>query len=368
MFNDDEYIRYSRHFSLNQIGLLGQQKLKNAKVLCVGCGGLAASTVMYLAAAGVGTLGIMDDDVVEKSNLQRQIQFNTNDVGQKKVTVMKEKIVALNTNVQVNSYNVKLNDSNALDVISQFDIVIDCTDNFYSKYLINDACYSLGTPFIFASVFHFEGQISFFSGKQSPCFRCLFHSPPPSEMVPNCAEEGILGVLPGLLGALEATEAIKHIIGIGENLLGKILVFNALNITSTLLKFNKSSSCPICEDKKPFNALERHISQKCSINKILAISAQELEKIINNVVLIDVREKFEREICHIGGHLIPLSRLSTMFSELDKTKQIVVYCKSGKRSQDAARILLAAGFLDVSSLAGGILSWIDEIDSSLQKY
>lgn len=368
MFNESEYLRYARHFSLYNVGIAGQQKLKAAKVLCVGCGGLASSAIMYLAAAGIGTLGIIDSDTVDESNLQRQIQFITSDIGAKKVVATKKRITELNPNVNVLLYDTNLNEINALEIINEFDVVIDCTDNFYSKYLINDACFTLGKPFAYASVFQFEGQASFFDGKNSPCFRCLFISPPSSEMSPNCAEEGVLGVVPGLMGTLEAIETIKWIIGLGDNLLGRLLFFDTLRMVSTSLKFTKSKICPLCNAKKSFSELTRPNTKTCDFENLPSISAQELNNILSDVVLVDVREVYEQQICSIGGVSVPLKEFNSAISSFDKEKPIVVYCKSGKRSQDAVKLLLSAGFSKALFLNGGILSWIDQINPSLKRY
>ncbi|MCC2625342.1 MAG: dinucleotide-utilizing enzyme [Burkholderiales bacterium] len=365
MFNDSEYKRYARHFTLQNFGVTGQQKLKNAKVLCIGCGGLASSAIMYLAAAGIGLLGVIDDDVVDESNLQRQVLFNINDVGSKKVEIAKKRILELNPNIQVKTYVSKFNDTNALEIIENYDLIIDCTDNFYAKYLINDACFERKKPFVYGSIFQFEGQISFFNGKTGPCFRCLFDSWPPPGLIANCAEEGVLGVLPGLVGILQALEVIKYIVGIGSNSLSKLILIDTLNLDTTPLEFVQSKTCPICIDKNQFKDLPRPTFNKCESH---AISAIHLKNIINNVTLIDVRNPDERQICEIGGKLIPLYNFKSSVKSLDAKSTIVIYCKSGARSQEAVNLLLEEGFKDVFFLQGGILAWINEINPNLSKY
>ncbi len=365
MFSESEYKRYARHFSLQNFGIAGQEKLKNAKVLCIGCGGLASSALMYLTAAGIGLLGVIDEDIVEESNLQRQVLFNSTDIGSKKVNIAKKRILELNPNVQVKTYEVKFSETNALEIIKDYDLVIDCTDNFLAKYLINDACFEKNKPFIYGSVFQFEGQISFFDGNHGPCFRCLFESWPPTGLIANCAEEGVLGVLPGLIGTLQALEAIKHIVGIGKNVLGKLLLFDSLTLNTTPLEFVKSKTCPICVNKKTFKDLARPNFDNCTSHAISAIS---LKNIINSVNLIDVRDAEEHQICNIGGKLIPLCKLKSSINTLDSNSTIVVYCKSGKRSQEAVSFLLDEGFTKVYYLQGGILSWIDQINPDLTKY
>lgn len=368
MFSKDELVRYSRHVSLEEFGEAGQLKLKQARVLCIGCGGLAATAVSYLAAAGVGCIGLVDDDVVDESNLQRQVLFKTSEIGQKKVKALAARIIELNPHVQVETYDTRLNDSNALELIAKFDITIDCTDNFYAKYLINDACFEAKKPFVYGSVFHFEGQASFFSGVDQPCLRCLFPAPPTAGMVPNCAEEGVLGVLPGLMGAIQAIEVIKYLSGLGDNLKGRLFFINTLTMSSQKFEFSPADSCPICQGKKTFHELERQGVQSCAANALSTISAKALSQIMDQVILIDVREDFERKICNIGGIFAPLSQFELAIKDLDRTKKVITYCKVGKRSQAALQILKEHGFKDVASLEGGILSWIDVIDPSLQRY
>ena len=368
MFSKNELVRYSRHFSLHEFGESGQLKLKQARVLCIGCGGLAATAVPYLAAAGVGCIGLVDDDVVDESNLQRQVLFKTDEIGQKKVKALAARILELNPHVKVEPYDTKLNDVNALELITKFDIIVDCTDNFYAKYLINDACFERKKPFVYGSVFHFEGQASFFSGVSQPCLRCLFPAPPAAGAVPNCAEEGILGVLPGLIGAIQAIEVIKYLADLGDNLKGRLFFMNTLTMSSQKFEFSPADSCPICQGKKTFYELDRQGVQHCAATAPVTISAKDLSQILDQVTLLDVREDFERKICNIGGIFAPRSQFELAIKDLDRTKKIVTYCKSGKRSQAALQILREHGFKDVASLEGGILSWIDTIDPSLQRY
>jgi molybdopterin/thiamine biosynthesis adenylyltransferase/rhodanese-related sulfurtransferase len=368
MFSKNELVRYSRHFSLHDFGGVGQFKLKQARVLCIGCGGLAATAVVYLAAAGIGCIGLVDDDVVDESNLQRQVLFKTSEVGEKKVKVLATRILELNPHVQVESYDTRVNDSNALELISKFDIILDCTDNFYTKYLINDACCEVKKPFVYGSVFHFEGQVSFFSGVDQSCLRCLFPAPPDAGMVSNCAEEGVLGVLPGLIGTIQAVEVIKYLVGLGDNLKGRLFFLNTLTMSGQTFEFSPAASCPICQGKKRFHELNRPGVQHCTTEALATISAKDLSQILDQVTLIDVREEFERKICNIGGIFAPLSQFELAIKDLDRGKKMVTYCKSGKRSQAALQILREHHFKDVASLEGGILSWIDNIDPSLQRY
>lgn len=368
MFNSDEYKRYSRHFSLHGFGIEGQEKLKNSSVLCVGCGGLAASAITYLAASGIGEIGVIDDDIVDNSNLQRQVLFDTDDIGKKKVEIAQKRINNLNPNVKVEIHDARLNETNAIKIIEKFDVVIDCTDNFHAKYLINDACFEQNKPFVYGSVFQFEGQLSFFDGKNSPCFRCLFASPPAQGAFGNCAEEGILGVLPGVIGTLQALEAIKYLTKIGDNLLGKLFFFNTLAMQATSLQFGKSNDCPICVYNGRFHNLVRPELKGCELYSTNSISPRELKPIINDVTLIDVREEYEHKICNIGGRLIPLDQLKSSLKSINTENTIVVYCKSGNRSKKAVQILNDSGFKAVCSLEGGILAWINQIDNMLIQY
>lgn len=342
-FTKDERERYKGHFSLPHFGPEGQLKLKHTRVLCVGCGGLAATAAIYLAAAGVGTLGLMDADIVSISNLQRQILFGSRDVGHKKAEVLAHKIADLTPHVHVEMHPMMLSADNAEALISQFDLILDCTDTFPAKYLINEVCFRLKKPFVYASVFQFEGQVCFFDGREGPCFQCLAPTPPAPGLSGPCSEVGILGALPGMMGTMQAMEAIKYIVGLGEVLQSKLFFIDTLRQDAKTFAFEKSESCPICYPEK--NAAPQSIK---------AITARELAERRDEVYLIDVREPAEHAETNIGGHLIPLATLESTLSSLDKTKAIVVYCRRGPRSQHAAKILMDHGFQDVAYLLGGL--------------
>lgn len=344
MFTKDELERYKGHFSLPHFGEEGQCKLKSARVLCIGCGGLAATAAIYLAAAGVGALGLVDADEVSVSNLQRQILFASRDVGLRKVDVISRKIKELTKHVSIEAYPIMLSLGNADSLISQFDLILDCTDSFPAKYLINDICFRQKKPFIYASVFQFEGQICFFDGREGPCFRCLVPSPPAPGLSGPCSQIGILGALPGMVGTMQAIEAIKYIVGLGGLLQSKLFFIDTLTYHTKTFLFQKSNDCPVCYPDKNAQAY-------C----IKAITAHELAEQRDLIYLIDVREPDEHAKANIGGHLIPLAHLESALSGLDKTKAIVVYCQRGPRSQHAAKILMDHGFQDVAYLAGGIV-------------
>jgi adenylyltransferase/sulfurtransferase len=374
-FSQEEIRRYSRHFSLPNVGLAGQKRLKDAKVLCVGTGGLGSPLLLYLAAAGVGTLGLIDGDVVEASNLQRQIIFTTADQGQSKVLAAASHLNALNPSVTIQPHFTPLTIANALAIIEQYDIVVDGSDNFPTRYLVNDACYHQKKPLVYASIFQFEGQASIFNANQGPCYRCLYRTSPPPELMPNCAEAGVFGVLPGIMGTIQATETIKFILGIGQSLSGRLLLFNALTMQFKEITIHKDKECVLCAQQTPFLDLERpQIScQSDSKNPVpvTEISAREL-KILKegqtDFTLVDVRQPYEHEIVNIGGILIPLGELPQRCQELNKNQNIIVYCKLGQRSARAAEMLQAQGFKHVKSLTGGILQWIKEIDRNLPIY
>ncbi len=342
-FTKDELERYKGHSPLPHFGQEGQLKLKNARVLCVGCGGLAATAAIYLAAAGVGTLGLVDADLVSVSNLQRQILFGSADVGLKKAEVLARKIADLTPHVHLETYPVMLSADNAETLISQFDLILDCTDTFPAKYLINEVCFRLKKPFVYASVFQFEGQVCFFDGQDGPCFQCLAPIPPAPGLSGPCSEVGILGALPGMMGTMQAIEAVKYIVGLGEMLQSKLFFIDTLTQAAKTFSFKKSDACPICYPGKNANP-----------QSIKAITATELAERRDAVYLIDVREPAEHAETNIGGHLIPLASLESRLAGLDKTKAIVVYCRRGPRSQQAAKILMDHGFQDVAYLAGGI--------------
>ncbi len=376
----EEMARYSRHLILPEVGMEGQQKLKAAKVLCVGTGGLGSPLAFYLAAAGIGTLGLVDFDVVDSSNLQRQIIHSTKDVGRSKIVSATEKLVALNPFLNVVQHETMLTSQNALEIISQYDIVADGTDNFPTRYLVNDACVLTGKPNAYGSIFRFEGQASVFATEHGPCYRCLYPEPPPPGLVPSCAEGGVLGILPGLVGVIQATEVIKLILGKGEPLIGRLLLVNSLDMKFRELKLRKNPECPVC-GKNPTVTKLIDYQQFCGIvpeakvaaekNGIPQMSVTELKQKLDageDVFILDVREPYEYQIAQIGGHLIPLGELPNRLGELDTAKNIVVQCKSGGRSQRAAEFLAQNGFKKLHNLAGGILAWSSEIDPDVPRY
>ena len=379
--SNDEIARYSRHLILPEVGMEGQQKLKAAKVLCVGTGGLGSPLALYLAAAGIGTLGLVDFDVVDSSNLQRQIIHSTKDVGRPKIDSATEKLQALNPFLNVVKHEAMLTSQNALEIISQYDIVADGTDNFPTRYLVNDACVLTGKPNAYGSIFRFEGQASVFATEQGPCYRCLYPEPPPPGLVPSCAEGGVLGILPGLVGVIQATEVIKLILGKGEPLIGRLLLVNALDMRFRELKLRKNPDCPVCGAHPTVTKLIDY-QQFCGImpepktptsvvNGIPQMSVQEFKRrrdAGDDLFLLDVREPFEYQIAQIGGHLIPLNDLPDRVDELNPEKEIVVQCKSGGRSQRAAEFLAKNGFARLHNLAGGVTAWANEIDPGVRKY
>src|ERR1700722_6819293 len=378
--NNDEIARYSRHLLLPEVGLEGQQKLKAAKVLCVGTGGLGSPLAFYLAAAGVGTLGLVDFDVVDSSNLQRQIIHSTKDVGRPKLDSAEEKLKALNPHMNIVKYNTMLLSSNAMEIFKDFDIVADGTDNFQTRYLVNDACVLSGKPNVYGSIFRFEGQASVFATEQGPCYRCLYPEPPPPGLVPSCAEGGVLGILPGLVGIIQATEVIKLILGIGEPLIGRLLLVDSLAMSFPTLKLRKNPECPVCGTHRTVTKLIDY-EQFCGIqpppaadapliNGIRQIAVTEFKQQRDagkDFFLLDVREPHEFKIAEIVGYLIPLGDLQKRVGELDKNREIVVQCKSGGRSQKGAEFLQQAGF-KVRNLAGGILAWSEKVDPKVPKY
>jgi adenylyltransferase/sulfurtransferase len=376
----DELARYSRHLILPEVGMEGQQKLKAAKVLCIGTGGLGSPLAFYLAAAGIGTMGLVDFDVVDASNLQRQIIHSTKDVGRPKIDSAAEKLQALNPHLNVVKHETMLTSKNALEIIRQYDIVADGTDNFPTRYLVNDACVLTGKPNAYGSIFRFEGQASVFATEQGPCYRCLYPEPPPPGLVPSCAEGGVLGILPGLVGVIQATEVIKLILGKGEPLIGRLLLVNALDMKFRELKLRKNPDCPVCGTHPTVTELIDY-QQFCGIvpeqkaatmqNGIPQMSVQELKRRLDagdDLMVLDVREPYEYQIAQIGGHLIPLNELPKRVGELNPDREIVVQCKSGGRSQRAAEFLANNGFEKVHNLAGGILAWSSEIDPKVPKY
>ena len=377
----DDLARYSRHLILPEVGMEGQQKLKAARVLCVGTGGLGSPLALYLTAAGIGTLGLVDFDVVDASNLQRQIIHSTKDIGRSKLDSAEEKLKALNPAINIVKHNTMLSSANALEILKDYDIVADGTYNFPTRYLVNDACVLLGKPNAYGSIFRFEGQASVFATAQGPCYRCLYPEPPPPGLVPSCAEGGVLGILPGLVGVIQATEVIKLILGKGEPLIGRLLLVDALNMRFRELKLRKNPECPVCGqdptvtkliDYQQFCGIVPETPQEANVkNGIPQLTVKELKRRIDageDVQLIDVREPYEYQIAHIGGKLIPQNDVPNRLAEIDRDREVVVHCRSGARSQRIAEFLQQAGYSNVVNLAGGILAWSDEIDPSVQKY
>jgi sulfur-carrier protein adenylyltransferase/sulfurtransferase len=378
---NDELSRYSRHLILPEVGLEGQRRLKAAKVLCVGTGGLGSPLAFYLAAAGIGTLGLVDFDVVDASNLQRQIIHSTKDIGRKKLDSAEEKLTALNPALHVVKHETMLTSANALDILKDYDVVADGTDNFPTRYLVNDACVLLGKPNAYGSIFRFEGQCSVFATENGPCYRCLYPEPPPPGLVPSCAEGGVLGILPGLVGVMQATEVIKLILGIGEPLIGRLLLIDSLAMRFRELKLRKNPDCPVCGthptvteliDYQQFCGIAPPTPQEVTLkNGIPQITVKELKARIDageDVQLIDVREPWEAQIAQIGGKLIPQNDVPNRFAEIDRNREVVIHCKSGGRSQRIAEFLQQQGYPRVANVAGGILAWSDEIDPSIPKY
>jgi len=377
----DDLSRYSRHLILPEVGMDGQRRLKAARVLCVGTGGLGSPLAFYLAAAGVGTLGLVDFDVVDLSNLQRQIIHSTKDIGRKKLDSAEEKLAALNPALNVVKHETMLSSANALEILKDYDIVADGTDNFPTRYLVNDACVLLGKPNVYGSIFRFEGQASVFATEAGPCYRCLYPEPPPPGLVPSCAEGGVLGILPGLVGVIQATEVIKLILGKGESLIGRLLLVDALNMRFRELKLRKNPECPVCGDHPTVTALidYQHFcgivpetpQEKNMKNGIPQLTVKELKRRIDageDLYILDVREPYEYQIAQIGGKLIPQNDVPSRLAEIPRDREVVVHCRSGARSQRIAEFLKQSGYAQVSNLAGGILAWSDEIDPKVQKY
>ncbi len=377
----DDLSRYSRHLILPEVGMEGQRKLKAARVLCIGTGGLGSPMAFYLAAAGIGTLGLVDFDVVDASNLQRQIIHSTKDIGRKKLDSAEEKLTALNPALKVVKHDTMLSSANALEILKDYDIVADGTDNFPTRYLVNDACVLLGKPNVYGSIFRFEGQASVFATEEGPCYRCLYPEPPPPGLVPSCAEGGVLGILPGLVGVIQATEVIKLILGNGQPLIGRLLLVDALNMRFRELKLRKNRECPVCGenptvtqliDYQQFCGIVPETPQESSVkNGIPQMTVKELKSRLDagdDLQLIDVREPYEFQIAQIGGKLIPQNDVPQRLAEIDRDREVVVHCRSGARSQRIAEFLKQNGYTRVANLAGGILAWSDEIDPKIQKY
>jgi sulfur-carrier protein adenylyltransferase/sulfurtransferase len=379
--NNDEIKRYSRHLIMPEVGLDGQRKLKAGKVLCVGAGGLGSPAAMYLAAAGVGSIGLVDFDVVDFSNLQRQIIHGTPDVGRSKLASARDRLHAINPNIEIQTYETMLSSENALQLFEPYDVILDGTDNFPTRYLTNDACVLLGKPNAYGSIFRFEGQASVFATKNGPCYRCLYPEPPPPGLVPSCAEGGVLGVLPGIIGVIQATEALKLVAGIGEPLIGRFLLYDALKMRFRELKVPKDPECPVCGlhptitkliDYDQFCGIHPAAPEPTTVNTQGDITSVELKQRLDRgdkLTLVDVREPNEFQINRIPGTvLIPLGEIPRRYAELGKDDEIVVHCKTGGRSAKAADFLRSVGFRRVLNLKGGVLDWIDKVDPTQPKY
>jgi len=375
----EEILRYARHLLLPEVGLEGQERIKAARVLCVGAGGLGSPLLLYLGAAGVGTLGIVDFDVVDLSNLQRQVVHGTPDLGRRKLDSAADRLRAVNPNVRIRPFGARLTSQNALEILGDFDLVVDGSDNFATRYLVNDACVLTGKPNVYGSVFRFEGQASVFAAPGGPCYRCLYPEPPAPGLVPSCAEGGVLGVLPGLVGLIQATEALKMVLGKGEPLVGRLLLVDALEMRFREVKLRKSPDCPVCGERPTVTGLidyeafcgargqearEESAVEEITVEELARRRAEGAEP----QQLLDVREPHEVRICTIGGTLIPLNQLPGRLGELDPARELVVYCRSGVRSARAVVFLRENGFRKVRNLAGGILAWADRIDLRMLKY
>jgi adenylyltransferase/sulfurtransferase len=373
----EELVRYSRHIALPEVGTPGQQRLKAARVLCVGAGGLGSPAAMYLAAAGVGTLGLVDFDAVDVTNLQRQILHGTADVGRPKLESARARLLSINPHLGVEPHQQAITAGNVMELVSRYDVVIDGSDNFATRYVVNDACVIAGRPNIYGSIFRFEGQASVFAMRSGPCYRCLHPDPPPAGLVPDCAEGGVLGVLPGVIGTVQATETIKLILGIGEPLVGRLLLYDALKMRFREIRLPKDPECLVCGSDpiihEPADLVGYCLPGTPRRQEAHGdITVQELKARIDrgeHLLVIDVREPFEFEICRIpGAVLIPLAQLPSRLGELDPTSEVILQCKVGARSARAAAFLEAQGFANARNLTGGILAWIDQVDPTLSKY
>jgi adenylyltransferase/sulfurtransferase len=377
--SNDEIARYSRHLILPEVGMDGQLKLKRAKVAMVGAGGLGAPLGLYLAAAGVGRIGIVDFDVVDASNLQRQVIHGTHDIGRKKLDSAADRMRDINPHIEIEKFETGLSSENALDVLRDYDLVVDGTDNFPTRYLVNDACVLLGKPNVYGSIFRFEGQATVFAYEDGPCYRCLYPEPPPPGLVPSCAEGGVLGILPGVIGLIQATEAVKIVLGIGETLKGRLLLYDALGMRFRELKLRRDPDCPVCGDHPTVTKLIDY-HEFCGVRPMSsqpatdsgAVDVMEVKRKLDSgddFVLVDVREPHEYQIARIpGARLIPLGELPKHLSELDRNGEIVMHCKSGARSQQAVDLLKRNGFQHACNMTGGITAWSDKVDPSVPKY
>lgn len=375
----DEILRYSRHLIIPDVALGGQRKLKASRVLLVGAGGLGSPLALYLAAAGVGTLGLVDFDVVDATNLHRQVLHGTKDVGRPKLESARDRIADINPHVHVETYDTQLTSQNALEILRDYDVVVDGTDNFPTRYLTNDACVILGKPNVYGSIFRFEGQASVFATENGPCYRCLFREPPPPGLVPSCAEGGVLGILPGIIGTIQATETIKLLLGIGEPLIGRLLLFDALRMRARTMQLRRDPTCPACGTREITELIDyeefcgvRQAAKAESGNAVPEITPRELAERLragDDLDVIDVREPHEWDIARIeGARLIPLGTIAESLPTIDSTRDIVVHCRTGVRSAKAVRQLQAAGFTRVWNLAGGIARWSDDVDPTIPKY
>ncbi|MDX8377739.1 MAG: molybdopterin-synthase adenylyltransferase MoeB [Mariprofundales bacterium] len=380
--NAAELARYNRHIILPDVGLAGQQRLKQAKVLCIGTGGLGSPIALYLAAAGIGTLGLVDFDVVEDSNLQRQIIHSIANIGKPKVESARDTLLGINQFLNINLYDAGITTSNVRTIIAQYDVVIDGTDNFPTRYLVNDACVLEGKPLVYASIFQFEGQATVFNYKNGPCYRCLYSAPPPPGLVPSCNEGGVLGVLPGIIGVMQATEAIKIILDIGNSLSGRLMLYDALAMKFSEVKLRKDPQCPACGDNpsigdvsayEDFCGLPPTEKQKEEVimtdDDINPKQLQALREQLPKLFIVDVRESHELQICKLDGTVhIPLGSIAEQYLQIPKDEPVIVHCKLGGRSAQAMAFLQSKGYTQVKNLAGGIIAWIDDVDNSLQKY
>ena len=372
-FSKAELERYSRHLIIPEFNIEGQRRLKNAKVLVVGTGGLGSPLLLYLTAAGVGTIGILDFDVVDDSNLQRQVLFSVDDVGKPKVEAAKKRLERLNSHVNFQVYNTMLTSKNALEIIKEYDLVADGTDNFPTRYLVNDACVLLGKPNVYGSIFRFEGQVSVFNYKSGPHYRDLFPTPPPPGLVPSCAEGGVIGVLPGIIGSLQANEVLKILSGIGETLSGRLFLFDALTFETRTLKIHKNPETPEIKELIDYDQFcGLNLNGKANKEDVKEITVEELKALRDSkedVQLIDVREAYEYDICNLEGELIPLGRILDSFEKIASNKKVIVYCRSGARSATAiTQLERKYGFDNLYNLKGGVLAWADRIDTSMAKY
>jgi adenylyltransferase/sulfurtransferase len=375
----EEIRRYGRHLIMPEVGMDGQKKLKAASVLLIGAGGLGSPLGLYLAAAGVGRIGIVDFDVVDYSNLQRQVLYSTKDVGRPKLASAKERLVGIIPFVKVETYEMHLSSENALGLFSGYDIIVDGTDNFPTRYLVNDACVITGKPNVYGSIFRFEGQVSVFATNDGPCYRCLYPEPPPPGLVPSCAEGGVLGILPGIIGTIQANETVKLIIGKGEPLVGRLLLFDALKTKFRELKLRKNPDCPVCGQHRTITSLIDY-EAFCGVQagwdsftreREYEITVDELKKRLDNkddLFILDVREPQEYQICNLNGYLIPLKDLPKRINELDTAKEIIVHCKVGGRSRQAVEFMKQSGFRKVKNLVGGIDEWAELIDPTMPRY